>query len=87
MKQSDDLKNLSVEELHEKKKKLKGMIIGIAIPMALAFIALIYLAVKNKNYALIAVAIGCSITLLPGFIVLNGINNEIKNRSESKSLN
>jgi len=82
MKKNDDLKNLSIDELTEKKRKLKGMLLGIAIPMILACFALFYTAIKTKNYALIAVASGCSITLLPAFVSITAIENEIKKRSQ-----
>lgn len=87
MKKTDDLGNLSVEELIEKKKKLKSIYTGLAIPMVIACLALLYLSIKNKNYALIGVAMGCCITLLPGFTVINGINNEIKKRDQKNLLN
>jgi hypothetical protein len=87
MKKADDLSNLSIEQLLEKKKKLKSMCIGIAIPMVIACLTLLYLAIKTKNYALIAVAMASSITMLPGFISIGAIDNEIKKRGQSKSSN
>lgn len=86
MKKTDDLSTLSIDELLEKKKKLKGIIIGIAIPMVIACLTLVYLSVKTKNYALIAVAMGSSITMLPGFVSMSAINNEIKKRNHSNTL-
>lgn len=87
MKKTAELSALSLEELIEKKKKLKSIYIGISIPMVLACTALIYFAIKSKNYALIAVAMGCSITLMPAFIEMASVNNEIKKRNKSDLIN
>lgn len=78
------LSELTLEELQEKEKKMKGAVIGLGIVMAMACFALFYLAVKNRNYSLITVGIGSSITLLPTFMALNQISNEIKSRNSKK---
>lgn len=87
MKKADNLEGLSLEELHAKKKKLKSILIGISIPMVIACLTLLYLSIKTKNYALIAVAMGCSITMLPAFAGLGAIDKEIEKRSQSTSSN
>ena len=74
------LSNLSIQELQAKQKKLQGAVIGLGIVLVAACIALIYLAIVNNNYSLIAVAIGCSITMLPSIIVLHQLKSEIKKR-------
>jgi hypothetical protein len=51
--------------------------------MIIACVILIAVAVKSKNYALIAVASSCFITLLPIMTRLQQIEKEIKN-SEQK---
>ena len=80
-KKDKKLTDLTLEELQERYKKSKGSAIGISIVMVIAVIALIYLSLETKNYALIAVAISCSITLLPMFMSLNQIATEIKSRN------
>jgi hypothetical protein len=86
VKKTNDLSTLSVEELIEKRRKTKSAWVGISIPMALVCIFLVYLAIKLKNYALIAVGIGSAITLLPGFAIIAEIDKELKKRNESSLL-
>ena len=74
------LSDLSLTELLAKKKKLQSAIIGLGIVMFIACSTLIYLAILNKNYSLITVAIACSITMLPSIIVMNNLIKEIKSR-------
>lgn len=80
MKENNKLAELTLEELLIKQKKAKAAVIGLGIVMAIALITLIYLALKNKNYALLGVAGGSAITLLPSFIALKQIETEIKSR-------
>ena len=86
MKKTNDLSTLSVEELIEKRKKSKSAWVGISIPMVVVCCVLIYLAIDLKNYALIAVAMGSAITLLPGFAIISEIDKELKKRGESDFL-
>jgi CDP-diglyceride synthetase len=79
--QNNKLSELTIEELNAKKKTLKAAAIGLGIVMLVACLALVYLALKSNNYALIVIAICCSITLLPSFIALSLINKEIKSRN------
>jgi hypothetical protein len=81
MEENNKLKELTLEELQTKYKKSKSAIIGLGIVMIIAIITLIYLAIRNENYALIAVAIGSSITFLPSLMVLKQIEAEIKSRN------
>ena len=55
---------------------------GFGIVMIIACIILIAVAVKSKNYALIAVASGSFITLLPIMTRLGQIDKEIKTREQ-----
>jgi hypothetical protein len=80
MKPTDDLTNLTLEELYARKQKLKGAIIGLGLVMGLALAILIYLATKKGNYGLLAVGLTLFITLTPSVIALNKINEEIKSR-------
>lgn len=81
MKEKTKLSELTLEELQSRKNKTKSAIIGLGIVMFVAVATLIYLAISNKNYALIAVGMGSLISLLPSVIVLNQIETEIKSRN------
>ena len=65
MTKNKKLSELTLNELYAEKKKIKGILMGFGIVMIIACIILIAVAVKSKNYALIAVASGSFITLLP----------------------
>jgi uncharacterized membrane protein YqhA len=80
MKQKNKNAELSIEELVMKKKKLRGVIIGIGMVIIFACALLIYLAIIKKNIALVVVAISCAVALLPSFLGLNQIDEEIKSR-------
>lgn len=77
---ANKLSELSIEELESKKKTILNATIGIGCVMLIACCALFYFAITSKNFALIAVAIGSSMTLMPSFISIGQINNEIKSR-------
>ncbi|MEA5256854.1 hypothetical protein VB264_03595 [Arcicella aquatica] len=83
MKENKNLTELTLEELQAKQKKAKGAVTGLGIVMAIALVTLIYLATKSENYALLAVAGGSGLTLLPSIIVLKQIETEIKARKAS----
>lgn len=74
------LSELSIEELESKKKMVLSAIIGLGIVMIIACCLLFYFAMTSKNFALIAVAIGSTLTLMPSFISIGQINAEIKSR-------
>ena len=76
------LSELTLNELYTEKKKIKGILMGFGIVMIIACIILIAVAVKSKNYALIAVASGSFITLLPITTRLGQIDKEIKTREQ-----
>ncbi|AZB29557.1 MULTISPECIES: hypothetical protein [Chryseobacterium] len=77
---ANKLSELSIEELESKKKTILSFTIGIGSVMIIACCILFYFAIKSKNFALIAVAFGCSMTLMPSFISIGQINSEIKSR-------
>ncbi|WP_159474077.1 hypothetical protein [Chryseobacterium sp. 18068] len=77
---ANKLSELSIEELESKKKTILNATIGIGSVMLIACCAIFYFAITSKNFALIAVAIGSSMTLMPSFISIGQINNEIKSR-------
>ncbi|RBQ03075.1 hypothetical protein DRW42_23615 [Pedobacter miscanthi] len=82
MKKVIPLTELSIEELYKKKQMIKGALIGLGLVMLAAFIVLIYLVITAKTpKVLAAVPISCMLALLPAFISLGQINNEIKNRN------
>ena len=78
---NNKLSELTFQKLQSKKNKLKPAVIGLGIVMVVACSILIWLAIVNKKYSLIAMAIGCSITMVPSIIVWNQLNKEIKSRS------
>ncbi len=80
MKPTDGLTNLTLEELHARKQRLKGTIIGLGLVMGVAVAIILYMVVKKGNYGLLAVGFTSFIALMPGVIALNNINEEIKAR-------
>ncbi|MCY1229074.1 hypothetical protein D3C87_204750 [compost metagenome] len=80
---TNKLSELTLEELHKEKNKLKGVVIGFGIVMLLACGGLLFLIIKNQNFALFAVIPGCMLTLLPSFIRLGQLNTEIKSRNSN----
>lgn len=82
MTKNKKLSELTLNELNTEKKKTKGILTGIGIVMIIACIILIVVAIKSKNYALIAVASGSFITLLPIMTRLGQIDKEIKTREQ-----
>jgi len=76
------LSELTLNELYQEKKKRKGILSVLGIAIVIVCGILIFLAVKNKNNKLIAVASCCFITLLPGISYLGQIEKEIKNRHQ-----
>lgn len=79
---SEDLTQLTLEELHARKNKLKGTIIGLGLVMGVAVAIILYVVVVKKgNYGLLAVGLTSFITLMPIVIVLNKINEEIRARN------
>ncbi|WBA41926.1 hypothetical protein [Hymenobacter canadensis] len=77
---SGDLAQLSLAELHSRKNKLKGAIIGLGIVMVVALIIVLYVVLHNKMYALLATLPAMFLSLMPSVIVLNKINREIHAR-------
>ncbi|PVH24141.1 hypothetical protein DC487_15495 [Sphingobacterium corticibacter] len=77
---SKKLKDYSLEELIQKKKKTTGVLLGFAVVMLVASVTLIYLAIKQKNYALIAVACGGVTQIGLLMIQVGNLNKEIKSR-------
>lgn len=74
------LAELSLTELQERKKKMRGVVIGLGSVMVIALGILLFLAIRSKNYVLIAIIPGCLMTLFPVFISLSQLNTEIKSR-------
>jgi hypothetical protein len=76
------LTELTLNELNIEKKKTKGVLTGLGLVMLIACGILVFLAAKSENFALIAVASGSFITLLPILIRLGQIEKVIKNREQ-----
>lgn len=79
-----DLKKLTFEELKREKKMMKNLFIGIAIPLGLGCLILLYLVFNKELYALIGCAILSLVALLPMWMNLEKINKEIKLRNKRK---
>ncbi|WBO84929.1 hypothetical protein [Hymenobacter yonginensis] len=77
---SGDLAQLALAELHSRKNKLKGAIIGLGIVMVVALVMVLYAAINSKKYALLATLPAMFLSLLPSVIVLSKINKEIAAR-------
>ena len=75
------LVDMTLDEMLSQKKKLKAAAIGLGIVMFFAAGTLIYLAISQKNYALITVSIATLIGFLPMYISLTQLNVEIKSRN------
>ncbi len=82
MAKNKKISELSLNELYVEKKKSKGILIGFGIVIIIACGILFFLAVKNENYALMAVATGSFITFIPSISRLGQIEKEIKNREQ-----
>ncbi|RZK41290.1 MAG: hypothetical protein EOO90_11985 [Pedobacter sp.] len=81
MAKNKKLSELTLEELYEAKKKQKKILTAIGITMLFLCGTLTFLAVRSKNYALLAVASGSFITLIPSFSYSGQIEKEIQSRN------
>lgn len=79
------LSELTLSELYAKQKKQKQTAIALAIPMVLVGLTLVVLAITTRNYALIAVASGSSVALLPMLTQYKETGKEISNRLSDKN--
>ena len=75
------LSELTLEELHKQKNTLKSVLIAFSIVMLIACAGLFFVAIKSKNFALIAIIPGCMLTMLPNYIRFGQLNTEIKSRN------
>lgn len=80
MMKPNKLSDLSLEKLESKKKTVQSLAIGLGIVILIASSILFYFAIASKNFALIAVAIGSLMSLMPILISIGQINTEIKSR-------
>lgn len=80
MKKKKPLNELSLDELHQKKKVLLGAAIGLGIVMLVAVIVLVYVAIRAKQPAFIAISLCGLVNFLPIYSNLQKLNTEIKNR-------
>lgn len=83
MEKSKHLTSLTTEQLIAQRKKTLGAFAGLGIVMFCAAVFLVYRAIVSNQPALIAVAIGCSISFLPLIVNLGMVNKEIKTRREN----
>ena len=80
MKEKNKFSHLTLKELQTKQKQLNGAAIGLSIVMVIALIILVGLIIKKENYTLLTFVFLIPVTLLPSFINLSQLNNEIKSR-------
>lgn len=80
-KKTNDVTELSTEELVKQKKLLTGVAFGLGIVMIAACLILFYLVLKSKNYIVIFVIPVAMLSLLPSFMRLGQINAELKSRN------
>lgn len=78
---TNKLSELPLEELHKQKNTLKSVLIAFSIVMLIACAGLLFVAIKSKNFALIAIIPGCMLTMLPNYIRFGQLNTEIKSRN------
>jgi hypothetical protein len=78
-----EFKNLTLEELQGKHKKLKNVVTRIGIVIIIAQVILLFIAVKNEKYSLLFIVIIGAIlpSLLPMITPLKKIETEIKSRN------
>lgn len=77
------IKEMTLEELEQQKKKIKSVIIALAIVWAFAIGVLIYLAVKKNSFTMAATMTPLSLlTCLPILISLNNVQKEINSRKQ-----
>ena len=75
-----ELSELNLEELYEKKKMLKSILIVFACLMLIACAGITYYNIKSGNTATFAIIPACFISLLPISNNLGSVNKEIKDR-------
>lgn len=83
MRKGSKLSDLSIDQLLERKDKTIQIYRILTIFMIIASAVTIYLAIKSKNYALIAVAMGSFLTLLAGYAEITKIKKEIRMRGHN----
>ncbi len=76
------LSEFTLDELYAEKKKRKGILTGFGIVMLIACGILVFLAAKSSNFALLAVACGCFLTLMPSIVYMSQEEKEIKSRAK-----
>jgi len=74
------LSEQSLESLIKQRNLLKGVAIGFGLVLIIAFALILFVAIKKKNFGLIAVLPASMITLIPILVRFGQINTEIKSR-------
>jgi len=87
MKTNNNLEKFSLEELLLKQKKLKTIVIVFSTIMFAISIFLVYVGIKSKNYALLAIAFSGSSSLFILFSQLSLLNKEIFSRENKNPEN
>lgn len=87
METKNNLEEFTLEELLLKKKKLKTIVVVLSTIMFTISILLVYIGIKTKNYALLAIAFAGTSTLFILFSQLSLLNKEIYSRQENEQEN
>lgn len=77
--------DLSMEELQAKQANAKKVVAGLGTVMIIINILLVVMIFITKLYSLFVVVIGSMTTLLPSFINLTQLNEEIKSRQTQQN--
>jgi hypothetical protein len=83
MEENYKFKELTLEELQEKHKKLQRTVTRISIVMIIAQVIFLFIAVKDENYSLLLIVVlGAMLpAILPMITPLKKIETEIKSRN------
>jgi hypothetical protein len=81
---SNQLTEITTDELRSKRKKIAGAAIGLGIVSILALIIIFYVAITKKNYALLVLTGAIMIPFLPIFIYLKQVEKEINVRNANR---
>ena len=78
------LSESTLEELYQRRKLLKTILITFASLMIVACAGIVYFNIKSGSYATLTIIPACFITLIPISSNLSQINKEIKEREAEK---
>jgi hypothetical protein len=81
MRAKNKLSEMTLEQLHEHKNKMKGVLVGLGIVMLVAESVLLYVLFTTKGSGHLAIiALSTFICFIPAIINYSQIDKEIKSR-------